>query len=335
LVSDASIAQRRRKSHVVQFKRFEGNPILAPIKDSTWESRAIFNPGAFLIGETVHLLYRAIGAGDESYISRLGYARSQDGFHFERVLDQPVLEPQEPYDKWAIEDPRICAIDGQIYVTYVAIDVPALTPGKLSFTALASTKDFLSYERLGVITPREDVDDRNTVLFPAKFGENYAMLHRPQRVQPNFSYEEWTTGGPSSIWFAFSPNLTEWDMGFPLMKPEQPWEARKIGIGPPPLETERGWLLIYHGVDRDSVYRGGLALLDLEDPTNVTRRLPYPVLEPEEPYEIAGDINNVVFPSGAVIKDGRLFVYYGGADMVCAVATADLEEVLDDLTTSG
>ncbi|MGH2733264.1 MAG: glycosidase [Actinomycetota bacterium] len=295
----------------------------------------MFNPGAHLIDGTVHLLYRGIAAGDERYLSQLGYARSEDGFHFERVLDRPVLEPKEPYDKWAIEDPRIVAIDGQIYVTYVAIDVPALTPSKLSYTALATTKDFLTFERLGVITPRSDIDDRDTVLFPAKFGNNYAMLHRPQEVQPDRSYQEWATGSPSSIWFALSPSLTDWERGSPLMKPEQPWEAKKVGIGPPPLETEAGWLLIYHGVDEYNVYRTGLALLDLEDPANMIRRLPYSVLEPEEPYETAGDIPNVVFPCGAVIKEGRLFVYYGGADMVCAVATADLDEVLDDLLKSG
>ncbi len=320
---------------MIRFERFEGNPILAPAQDIAWESRAVFNPGAFLLDGAVHLLYRGIAAGDESYLSQLGYARSEDGFHFERVLDRPVLEPKEPYDKWAIEDSRIVAIDGEIYVTYVAIDAPALTPSKLSRTALATTKDFLMFERLGVITPRDDIDDRDTVLFPAKFGDNYAMLHRPQEVGPDLSYQEWATGSPSSIWLAFSSSLADWEMGSPLMKPEQPWEARKIGIGPPPLETEAGWLLIYHGVDKGNVYRTGLALLELKDPANVIRRLSYPVLEPKEPYETTGDIPNVVFPCGAVIREGRLFVYYGGADMVCAVATADLDEVLDDLLKSG
>jgi predicted GH43/DUF377 family glycosyl hydrolase len=320
---------------MVQFNRFEGNPILTPTHDSTWESRAVFNPGAFLIDDTIHLLYRAIAADDEAYVSRLGYARSEDGFHFERVLDRPVLEPKELYDKWAIEDPRIVTIDGQIYITYVAIDVPALTPGKLSYTALATTKDFLSFERLGIITPHHGVDDRDTVLFPVRFGDNYAMLHRPQEPQRDLSYKEWGTGSPSSIWLAFSSSLTEWEMGAPLLKPERPWEATKIGIGPPPLQTERGWLLIYHGVDENYVYRTGLALLDLEHPANVIYRLPYPVLEPEELYETTGDIQNVVFPCGAVVKEGQLFVYYGGADAVCAVATADLDEVLDDLTKSG
>lgn len=315
---------------MLRLERYRGNPVLAPLADSAWESRAVLNPAAWLDGGRVHLLYRAIEGGGR-YVSRLGYARSDDGFRFERVLREPVLEPGEPYDRWAVEDPRITAIDGEVYVTYVAVDVPPLTRGKLSRTALASTRDFRSFRKLGLISPRTDLDDRDTVLFPARFGGEYAMLHRPQQVEPSGAYQEWGTGRPSSIWLAFSPTLTSWGMGAPLLRPEQPWEARKVGTGPPPLRTERGWLLIYHGVDAGSVYRVGLALLDLDDPRRVLARLPYPVLEPEQPYETTGDVPNVVFPCGAVIMGSRLLVYYGGADTVCAVASAALGDVLNHL----
>ena len=118
------------------------------------------------------------------------------------------------------------------------------------------------------------------------------------------------------------------------LRPTYPWEARKIGAGPPPIKTEEGWLLIYHGVDERSVYRAGLALLDLDDPTRVIARLPEPILAPEMPYEREGDIPNVVFPTGAVVRDGVLYVYYGAADKVCALATAPVSDLLAALRAS-
>ena len=315
----------------VGLRRSAGNPILEPRADSGWESRAVFNPSAFASHGTVHLLYRAIAANDANYVSRLGYATSADGFAFERASEQPVLEPAAWYDRGAIEDPRIVAIGGQIFVTYVAFAVSALTPRKLCYTALARTADFRTYERLGVITPRIDIDDRDTVLLPETVDGKYVMLHRPQQVQPDGTYQEWGSGRPSSIWVSFSPTLTSWEMGVPVLRPEQPWEAAKIGAGSTPLKTEAGWLVIYHGVDLHSVYRAGAALLDLDDPTKVTARLPYPILEPEAAYEMVGDHRAVVFPQGSVILDGEVFVYYGAADRVCGVATVRLDELLDAL----
>lgn len=316
----------------IRLRRFSGNPILEPRAESALESRACFNPGAVLKDGTVHLLYRAIARHDEAYVSRLGYATSGDGLHFERASAEPVLSPEADYERGGIEDARIVSIDGETYVTYVAVSVPALTPNKLSFTALARTQDFRTYERLGVITPRADIDDRDTVLMPERFSGNYAMLHRPQQVQADGTYQEWGTGRPSSIWLSFSPTLTRWEMGGPILWPERPWEAHKIGIGPPPLRTEAGWLVLYHGVDARSVYRAGAALLDLTDPTTVIGRLPDPILEPTQPYEVAGDHHAAVFPEGAVVLDGQLLVYYGGADRVCAVATVALDELLTALS---
>ncbi|HET7488646.1 MAG TPA: hypothetical protein VFJ85_12010 [Acidimicrobiales bacterium] len=314
----------------VRLQRHPGNPVLEPRQDSSWESRAAFNPGAHVVGGAVHLLYRAIAHG-EGYVSRLGLAVSADGFSFERASPDPVFQPEVAYELGAVEDPRISEIDGAIYVTYVAFNVPAFTPRKLCYTALARTADFRSWERLGVITPRSDIDDRDTVLFPTRFGGRYAVLHRPQQLQPDDTYQEWGTGRPSTIWLAFSDSLTEWTMGAPLMGPEQPWEAFKIGAGPPPVRTEAGWLVLYHGVDLGSVYRAGAALLDLDDPSVVVARLPYPVLEPEERYEMVGDHRATVFPEGAVVLDGTLFVYYGSADSVCGVATVGLDEIVEAL----
>lgn len=220
-------------------------------------------------------------------------------------------------------------------MTYVAVAEPAFTPNKLSVTALARTRDFRTYERLGVITPRRDIDDRDTVLMPERFGKNYAMLHRPQQIEADGTYQEWGSGRPSSIWLSLSHTLTVWEMGTPILRPERPWEAFKIGIGPPPLRTEAGWLVLYHGVDMHSVYRAGAALLDLADPARVIGRLPTPILEPQEPYEVAGDHRAAVFPEGAVVLNGQLLVYYGGADRVCAVATIALDELLGALAAAG
>jgi predicted GH43/DUF377 family glycosyl hydrolase len=132
---------------------------------------------------------------------------------------------------------------------------------------------------------------------------------------------------------AFSEELQDLDDQKLVMQPEQKWEAEKIGSGPPPIKTREGWLLIYHGVDKNLVYRAGVALLDLKDPSIVKSRSAQPILEPETKYEKIGDVPNVVFPEGAVVIDGELFVYYGGADKVCCVATVPLDELLDYLLT--
>ena len=123
--------------------------------------------------------------------------------------------------------------------------------------------------------------------------------------------------------------MTNFEKHTLLLKPEQDWEALKVGAGPPPIKTKYGWLLIYHGVDKDRFYRAGAALLDLNEPSKVIGRTKTPILEPKEPYEKNGDVNNVVFPTGACIIDGKLFVYYGAADKVCCLASAELESLLD------
>lgn len=313
---------------MVKLKRYEKNPILKPQKENPWESQAVFNPGAIYKNGKVHLLYRAIGEY-ENYISRLGYAISIDGFNFKRMSAKPVLEPNEKYGKWAIEDPRIFELEGKIYITYVVLTKPARTKGQIAQTILISTKDFYNFEKIGIITPPK-VDDRDTVLFPEKIQGKYVMLDRPQEWTDK-DYKEWGTGQASSIWLAFSNDLKKWVNNQVLMKPKEDWEAKKIGSGPPPIKTDKGWLLIYHGVDKNSVYRVGAALLDLKKSSKIISRLPYPILEPEKDYEKIGDVPNVVFPCGAIIIEKELFVYYGGADKICALATISLDEFLSEL----
>lgn len=306
--------------------RYKNNPILKPNERNWWESKAVFNPGAAYKAGRVHLLPRAIGEY-EKYVSRLGHYVSTDGFNFERAIDEPIFAPQEEYEKWGCEDPRITELEGKFYITYVALSKPVKRGGGPPCTALASTKDFRSFRRYGILTP-PGTDDKDTVLFPEKIEGKYAVLHRPLK----WVGAQYGTDRPS-IWIGYSDDLKGLYGHKLVMKPKQRWESAKIGSGPPPIKTREGWLLIYHGVDENSVYRAGAALLDLKDPSKIKSRSPYPILEPEKGYEKVGDVPNVVFPEGAVVIDDELFVYYGGADKVCCVATAHLDELLGYLLT--
>ena len=293
----------------MKLKRFSENPILKPIKKNKWEGGAVFNCAAVFDGKRVHLLYRAIGEYD-IYISSLGYAVSKDGFNFQRH-DKPVFEPRENYERFGCEDPRITQIDGTFYVTYTALSNRAWS-GKGNRVALASTMDFQSFERYGIILP--DMENKDAVIFPEKVSGKYVMFHR---IMPD-------------IWIGYSDNLKEWYGHKIVMRPREGlWDCKKIGAGPPPIKTEKGWLLFYHGVDEKRVYRLGVALFDLNDPSRLIARQEGPILEPEEPWELEGDVPTVVFNCGAIEKNGMYYVYYGGADTVIGVATVSKEEALD------
>jgi predicted GH43/DUF377 family glycosyl hydrolase len=152
------------------------------------------------------------------------------------------------------------------------------------------------------------------------------LLHRPSAwVGPQYNTEK------PSIWIAEGDSVTNYNKHSLLIKPEETWEALKIGAGVPPIMTEKGWLIIYHGVSEEHVYSAGAILLDLKEPTKILGRTRTPILSPEERYELKGDVNNVVFPTGACILDNMLFVYYGAADKMCCLATIELKEILDYL----
>jgi beta-1,2-mannobiose phosphorylase / 1,2-beta-oligomannan phosphorylase len=303
------------------FERHGNNPILLPNENTWWESKAVFNPAVLYDGNKVHMLYRAVGEY-EHYVSRIGYAFSNDGFNFERK-NAVVLGPNEGYEKYGIEDPRLVAIDNRVYISYVVLSDYVTTGPINSSTALATTDDFHNHTRLGIMTSKGS-NNKDVVLFPEKINQEYLVLHRPSSwVGPKFGVDK------PSIWIAEGHTLLAFDKHSLLMKPKRDWEALKIGSGPPPLKTKYGWLLIYHGVDKDRVYRAGAALLDLNNPFEVIARTNDPILEPEEPYERTGDVNNVVFPTGACIIKGRLHVYYGGADKVCCLAVVELDPFLD------
>jgi len=193
-------------------------------------------------------------------------------------------------------------------------------------TALARVENLRQFTRLGIITPY-DADERDVVLFPEKIQKRYAAIHRPSNwIGPGYPVEE------PSIWFSFLEELPGkmYDHKV-IMEPEQPWEGKKIGAGPPPIKTKAGWLFIYHGVDPHHVYRSGVALLDLDKPWRVLARTAEPILEPEEEYEREGDVPNVVFPEGTALIGEELVIFYGGADKVCCAARARLHELISHL----
>ncbi len=291
----------------MKLTRYKGNPILKPKEGNEWESQAIFNCAA--VGENghIHLLYRAVGEY-EDYISRFGYAVSEDGINFQR-FDKPVFEPQEDFESFGCEDPRVTRIEDTFYITYTALFAATGNRGRV---ALASTKDFKSFHRHGVILP--GMDDKNAVLFPEKINGKYVMFHR--------------LGGDIRI--AYSDDLTHWDGHEIVMQPRAgSWDCTRIGAGAPPLKTENGWLMFYHGYNEQKVYRLGVALFDLAEPVKLIARQDDPILEPEEDYELNGDVPNAVFVCGIVEKDDSYYVYYGGADKVIAVATVRKAEALD------
>lgn len=312
-------------------ERHKKNPILLPNDSNWWESKAVFNCAVLRDDNRIHMLYRAVGEY-EKYISRIGYASSSDGFCFTRRREI-ALAPSEEYEKYGIEDPRLVKIDQEIYLSYVVLSTYVSQRPSAS-TALATTNDFSNYTRLGIITSKGS-DNKDVVLFPENVYQQlsdgtgnlkYLFLHRPSTwVGSKYGVHR------PSIWIGEGASLTNFEKHTLLIKPEQQWEMLKVGAGPPPIKTKEGWLLIYHGVDRDHVYAAGAALLDLKDPTKVIARTKKPVLEPNEPYEKNGDVNNVVFPTAAYVMDGKLFVYYGAADKVCCLATIDLENFLDHI----
>lgn len=310
------------------FQRYSKNPILTPNKDNWWESKAVFNCSVSFDGQNVHMLYRAIGEYDH-YISRIGYASSSDGLQFDR-RHNIAINPTEDYEKNGMEDPRITQIDGKIFVTYVVLSEYVKNHPKI-FSALAVTKNYDEFDKVGIITKDFD-NNKDVIFFPDKFKVNsdlsnnssFLILHRPTSL----SNPDYQLSRPS-IWLSISDSESTLTNSILLLKPEQDWENLKIGAGPSPIKTKKGWLLIYHGVSTDKIYRAGAALLDLDDPRKVIARTKQPILEPVEDYEKIGDVNNVVFPTGTVVIDKKLLLYYGGADRVCCVASASIDELVE------
>jgi len=333
----------------VKLRRYEGNPILCPNPANEWESLAVFNPAAWYDDDKreVLLLYRAAESGPE-YKCYFGLAVSNDGYHFERVSDQPAFSPSvEGFDGSTVQDPRMVKIGEYYYITYACrfypfgqfwkpkneqyqrltcpADFPRIFRDNATSTGLLLTKDFKTYIRAGRLTDPV-LDDRDVVLFPERVNGKYVMMHRPLE----WIGDKYGTEFPA-VWISMSDDLLGFRKSRLLIRRKYDWEAGKIGINTPPIRTEHGWLTIYHAVGSDKYYRLGALLLDLQDPTKVLHRASDWIMQPEEEYEIDGYYKGCVFPCGKVVIDGKLFVYYGAADKYVALATCGLGELLEYL----
>lgn len=295
------------------FQRHPKNPILS-VDDWPYPANSVFNPGATLFnGETLLL----IRVEDLRGFSHLTVARSKDGITDWKIDPKPTMEPDPenfPEEVWGIEDPRIVFSEelNEYLITYTAYS----RGGPL--VSLAKTKDFVHFERLGPIMPP---DDKDAAMFPIRINKRWCILHRP--VAP---------GRPAHIWMSFSPDLQHWGEHRIAIRAREGgwWDSNKIGLSPPPIEIPEGWLILYHGVRHTGggvIYRLGLALLDLKDPSKMLRRSDKWIMSPREPYEREGDVDDVVFPCGWVVEDDEVRMYYGAGDSTVALATAKLSDL--------
>jgi predicted GH43/DUF377 family glycosyl hydrolase len=304
-------------------RRHPQNPILTA---SQWPypAHSVFNPGATLLEDGTTLLLCRVE--DRRGFSHLCAARSANGIDDWSIDYEPTLsgDPANfPEELWGIEDARITYIpeEGKYFVAFTAFGRNG--PG----VSVASTEDFRSFTRYGLAM---QPDDKDAAFLPKRVEGSYALIHRP------------VTDASANIWISYSPDLQNWGR-HTLMLPARKggwWDANKIGLSCPPIETERGWLMIYHGVRTHasgSIYRLSLALFDLEDPSRCLSRAQSWMFAPEEPYERVGDVDNAIFPCGFTIgKDhDTLHLYYGAADTSICLATGSIGQMLDWLDRDG
>jgi len=340
---------------MIEVKR-EG--ILFSKTDLEFENEGVLNPAVIREGDSIHLFYRAVRQGNHSCI---GYCRLSGPLTIAERKDKPVIVPEFEFESQGIEDPRIVKIDDVFYMTYTGYD------GTNALGALVTSKDLRHFEKQGIIVPQithsefvllaessgkldkkyfrphkfyypesEDkinmfIWDKNVIFFPRKINGNLMFLHRIrpgiQIVSVN-SLKKLT----SEFWKNYMQNLQDHIVLDPVYK----HESLYIGGGCPPVETEQGWLMIYHGAeetDRGRVYSACAALLDLNNPSRVIARLPYALFSPESEWEIKGYVNNVVFPTGTALFGNTLFIYYGAADSEIACASVSLSALLAELLT--
>ncbi len=307
----------------IGFSRAKENPILTPNKDSSWETKAVFNPGAIYLDGKVHLVYRAMSPSNTSV---LGYAQSDDGVHISYRSRDPVYTPREPFEQKlqqggnsGTEDPRLVKIGSKIYMFYTAFD--GKNPPRVALTWIRDS-DFLRQEwnwSKPVLISPPGIDDKDSCVFPEKIKGKYAIIHR--------------SGDDIDLSFHKSLDFdgTTWLEEYRWLRPRPGWwDSKKVGVAAPPIKTKDGWLIIYHGVgEEDGTYRVGAVLTDLQDPTVVLGRTDYPLLEPKENYEKQGLTPNVVFPCGAVLIGEKIFLYYGEADQTIGVASIKLKDILN------
>lgn len=322
-----------------------------------FENEGVLNPAAIREGEFVHLFYRAVSKGNHSSI---GYCKLEGPLTVVERWDKPILSPEFAYESQGMEDARIVKIEDLYYLTYTAYD------GVNALGALAVSKDLKHFDKKGIIVPQityhefsqlAEFDDpinekytrfnnnsgaskkdgkkmllwdKNVIFFPRKINNKLCFLHRIrpeiQLIVSTNNFDELTP----EFWRNYFLNFKK----FIVLKPKYEHEVSYIGGGCPPIETQYGWLLIYHGV-HDSVtgyvYSACAALLDLADPVKEIARLPYPLFKPDQEWELRGEVNNVCFPTGTALFDDTLYIYYGAADEQIACASVSLSGLLREL----
>jgi len=334
------LSEGKNRAKAPGVSRSEKNPAICPIFSNDWEAEGTFNPAAILIDGRAHVLYRAVGRDG---ISRIGYASSKDGINFDERLSFPIFSmPRKNsqclpgkvcrYDpviypsggSWGgCEDPRMVLIENKVHVTFNAFDgwdfirIGVITLDKEDFL---KKKWNWSYPLF--LSPEGEVH-KNWVLFPEKINGKFAILHS---ITPELQIDyvdklEDLADGSSRIKSHFAQKMGK-----------KTWDTWVRGAGAPPIKTDAGWLVFYHGVERDepSRYKVGVMLLDLKDPNKIIAYSRVPILAPDMHYE--NDWKpGVVYVCGAIIKDGELFIYYGGGDKYTCVASAPVDKFVDEL----
>jgi predicted GH43/DUF377 family glycosyl hydrolase len=338
----------------VMFDRCPENPIVVP-GHYDWRMATVFNPGV-IYDEGRFYMYERTAGGLRPFHCYIGMLESDDGIHFSHVTDQPVFTPEMTGSKYgSVQDPRVVKIDGLYYMTYAfrpyawscnptGVGVPVsheeLFPGfsgdsteNQTRSGIAISDDRVHWEHHCWATPKE-IDDRDVILFPEKIQGKFWLLRRPLKfVNPDHSAIQ--AIDEPGIWITSSEDLETWADPQVLINPAHKWEGGRIGGASPPIKTEVGWLVFYHGVEeiypptRRVVYRLGAMMLDLDDPTQVLARTRDFIMEPKMYYERFGlFIPNVIFPTASPVKDGVIYLYYGVCDTAIALATAPLDAVV-------
>ena len=298
------------------FVRHPSNPIITA-EDLPYPANTVFNPGAARVGDETVLLMRV---EDLRGISGLQVARSKDGVGDWRMDEEPLLTPNHARaeEVWGCEDPRLVFLPerDEWAITYTAYSNRGPT------VSLAMTRDFREVRRLGPVMPP---DDKDAAFFPQRFDGRWIMIHRPSPLH-----------GLAHVWISYSPDLRHWGDHTVLLEAREGawWDADKIGLGPPPLATSEGWLVMYHGAHATAsgpIYRVGLALLDIDHPEVVLRRSAEWLMAPTATYEAVGDVDKVFFPNGWVLDEAgdRLSLYYGAGDSVIGLADARFSELME------
>jgi len=320
---DFNLIKKNQPNKGELFQRYRDNPVVTA-ENWPYPVNAVFNPGAARLpsGETV-LLATVENRSGASFINVI---RSSDGFTNWLIDEEPAIisEPLKfPEEMWGIGDPRVVYVPemGQYAVTYTSFSESG------SHVSLALTKDFMVFDKLGKITQTQD---KNACIFPRKIGGRWLLIHQPVCAHQAGMYNE------ADICLSYSDDLLMWEGTTSLLKARLGswWDANKIGLSTPPVETPCGWLIFYHGIRNTAagcLYRVGAALLDLENPAKVISRGDEWILGPKAFYELVGNVNNVVFPCGFTVDENsdEIRLYYGAADSSIAVATGNISRILD------